>query len=79
MIRMREADPAPVRNAGEGPRSQPAFREIAREEFWFVAKAFFAPVYGTYLVWRQLLRLREKTDRKALGLAAPEPPSQPAE
>jgi hypothetical protein len=60
-------------------RSQPAFREIAREEFWIVAKAFFAPVYGTYLVWRQLLRLTQKLDRKALGIVAPQPPSQPAE
>jgi hypothetical protein len=51
---------------------------MAREEFWFVAKGFFAPVYGTYLVWKQLLRLREKADRKALG-EVPHPPSQPAE
>ena len=60
-------------------RSQPTFREIAREEFWIVAKAFFAPVYGTYLVWRHLLRLTRKVDRKALGLAEPQPPTQPAE
>lgn len=76
---MRETDPTSVRKPPEGSRSQPAFREMAREEFWFVAKAFFAPVYGTYLVWRQLLRLKEKVDRKALGIATPRPPSQPAE
>ena len=76
---MRETDPTPVRKPRGPTRSQPGFREIAREEFWIVAKAFFAPVYGTYLVWRQLLRLKEKVDRKALGVAAPHPPSQPAE
>jgi hypothetical protein len=74
---MREPDPIP---AGR-PRvpTQPTFRQMAREEFWFVAKAFFAPVYGTYLVWRQLLQATEKVDRKTLGVAPPEPPSQPAE
>lgn len=76
---MRETDPTPARIPREASRSQPAFREIAREEFWFVAKAFFAPVYGTYLVWKQLVRLKERVDRKALGVAAPQPPSQPAE
>ena len=77
---MHEMDPAAVRKPPEPSRSQPTFREIAREEFWFVAKGFFAPVYGTYLVWRQLLRQKEKADRKALGIPAPQrPPSQPAE
>lgn len=76
---MRETDSASVKKPGEGSPSQPAFREMAREEFWFVANAFFAPIYGTYLVWRQLLRLKEKVDRKALGIATPQPPSQPAE
>ncbi|MFL6843771.1 MAG: hypothetical protein ACJ8ER_02685 [Allosphingosinicella sp.] len=52
---------------------------MAREEFWFVAKAFFAPVYGTWLVWKQLLQATEKVDRERLGVAPPEPPSQPAE
>ncbi|MEA3052595.1 MAG: hypothetical protein QOG72_1498 [Sphingomonadales bacterium] len=75
---MREIDPMPDEPRGPLP-PQPAFREIAREEFWIVAKAFFAPVYGTYLVWKQLLSLTQKVDRKALGLAAPQPPSQPAE
>ena len=77
---MRETGPSPVRKPPEPSRPQPTFREIAREEFWFVAKGFFAPVYGTYLVWRQLLRQKEKADRKALGIPAPrQPPSQPAE
>jgi hypothetical protein len=57
----------------------PTFREMAREEFWIVAKSFFAPIYGTYLVWRRLLRLTKKVDRQALAAAAPEPPLQPAE
>ncbi|HET9640149.1 MAG TPA: hypothetical protein VFP12_13180 [Allosphingosinicella sp.] len=52
------------------------FREIAREEFWFVAKGFFAPVYGTYLVWRQLLRQTDKADRKALGIPEPKQPAE---
>lgn len=68
----------PVGKPLEPAACQPTFREMAREEFWFVAKGFFAPVYGTYLVWKQLLRLREKADRKALG-EVPHPPSQPAE
>jgi len=76
---MRETDPGPVGKQGEPSRSPPTFREMAREEFWIVAKAFFAPIYGTYLVWRQLLRLKEKMDREALDVAAPQPPSQPAE
>ena len=76
---MREPDPGSVGKPPEPAPSQPGFREMAREEFWIVAKAFFAPVYGTYLVWRQLSRLTDKVDRKALGATAPEPPSQPAE
>jgi hypothetical protein len=52
---------------------------MAREEFWIVAKSFFAPVYGTYLVWRRLLRLTQKVDRKALTVTAQPRPLQPAE
>lgn len=76
---MRESDPMRKGKPRELSPAQPGFREIAREEFWFVAKAFFAPVYGTYLVWKQLLRQTEKVDRKAPGIAAPQVPSQPAE
>ena len=77
---MRETNPAPASKPQEPTRPEPRLREIARKEFWIVAKAFFAPVYGTYLVWRQLLRQTEKVDRKALGVPAPpQPPSQPAE
>ena len=76
---MRETEPMPEGTPREPLRSRPTFREIAREEFWIVAKAFFAPVYGTWLVWRQLLQQKEKADRKALGIPAPQPPSQPAE
>lgn len=76
---MRETDPMRKGKPGDLSPAQPTFGEIAREEFWFVAKAYFAPVYGTYLVWKQLLRLKEKVDRKALGIAAPQAPSQPAE
>ena len=59
--------------------SRPTFREIATEEFWIVAKSFFAPIYGTYLVWRRLLTLTKKVDREALMPVDPEPPLQPAE
>lgn len=76
---MRETEPMRKEKPRDLSPAQPTFREIAREEFWFVAKAYFAPVYGTYLVWKQLLRLKENVDRKALGVAAPPAPSQPAE
>ncbi|MBV8686124.1 MAG: hypothetical protein JOZ90_02935 [Alphaproteobacteria bacterium] len=51
------------------------FRDIAREEFWIVARSFFAPVYGTLLVWRRLARLTRRVDRPAAGGR----PLQPAE
>jgi len=77
---MSDKDPTPAKTPREPSQFQPTFREIAREEFWFVAKGFFAPVYGTYLVWRQLLRQTDRADSKALGVPAPQrPPSQPAE
>lgn len=69
-------DSTPAKTPREPSRSQPMFREIAREEFWFVAKGFFAPVYGTYLVWRQLLRQTDKADRKALGIPEPKQPAE---
>ena len=72
-------DPMLVEKPEVPSRYQSTFRQMAREEIWIVAKAFFAPVYGTYLVWRHLLRLTEKADRKAFGIDARKPPSQPAE
>ena len=42
-------------------------REVARQEFWIVAKAFFAPVYGTLLVLRHLLKLTRQVDCQALA------------
>jgi hypothetical protein len=42
-------------------------REVAREEFWIVAKAFFAPVYGTLLVLSQLLKLTRQVDCQPLA------------
>ena len=30
--------------------------DMAKQEFWLVAKTFFAPIYGTALVLRQVLR-----------------------
>jgi hypothetical protein len=38
------------------PSGHPSFRDMAREEFWIVAKSFFAPVYGLFLVWKELSR-----------------------
>lgn len=48
------------------PSAFAGFLEIAREEFWIVAKSFFAPVYGPLLVWKRLLRLTRRVDQKAL-------------
>lgn len=66
-----------------GRPRQATFGEVAIEEFWIVAKSYFAPVYGTLLVWRRLLRLTRRVDRQALaGKVAPpaETPSlSPAE
>jgi hypothetical protein len=58
---------------------EPGFRDIAREEFWIVAKSFFAPVYGTWLVWKRLLRLTRHMDRKSAPRSPGDPPLQPAE
>ncbi|MEO7179007.1 MAG: hypothetical protein ABIW83_09195 [Allosphingosinicella sp.] len=76
---MRETDLTPASEPRGPSRTEPTFRQMAREEFWFVAKAFFAPVYGTYLVWKQLLRVTDETDRKVRGVVKPQIPSQPAE
>jgi len=77
MSELPEKDPA------EELADRPTFREIAREEFWIVAKSFFAPIYGTFIVWRELLRLTRRVDRKAfnrnLASAAEEPWPTPAE
>jgi hypothetical protein len=60
---------------------QPGLREIAREEFWIVAKSFFAPIYGTLIVWRRLLRLTREADRCAVSResVAEDPVLTPAE
>jgi hypothetical protein len=57
----------------------PGFRDIAREEFWIVARSFFAPIYGTLLVWKRLARLTRRVDRKASPRTLDHPPLQPAE
>lgn len=62
-----------------GEAREPGFRDIAREEFWIVARSFFAPVYGTLLVWKRLSRLTRQVDRKAAPRAPSDPPLQPAE
>lgn len=72
MIRLPEAD-----RSGEDRR--PTFLEMAREEFGIVARSYFAPVYGTLLVLKHLLRLTRKVDRRALARTADPAPLQPAE
>lgn len=34
----------------------PGVSRVAREEFWIVAKTFFAPIYLMILLWRRLSR-----------------------
>lgn len=46
---------------------RPTFGEIAREEFWIVAKSFFAPVYGTLLVLRHLLKVTRRVDARDIA------------
>lgn len=61
----------------------PAFAAVAREEFWIVARSYFAPIYGTLLVWRLLLRVTRRVDAKTLSRkvapAAEAPTLSPAE
>jgi hypothetical protein len=56
-----------------------SFRDIAREEFWIVARSFFAPIYGTLLVWRRLARFTRQVDRGTFRSRPSDPPLQPAE
>ena len=61
-----------------GPRRS-TFAEVAREEFWIVAKSYFAPVYGTMMVCRRLARLTRLLDGKALASGrAPSGPAEPS-
>ena len=48
----------------------PTIGQIAREEFWFVAKSYFALVYGTAFFLKRLLRAATRIDDRALGTAA---------
>jgi hypothetical protein len=57
----------------------PGVRDIAREEFWIVARSFFAPIYGTLLVWKRLSRLTRRVDRGSAERPPGDPPLQPAE
>jgi hypothetical protein len=36
--------------------TQPSFADLARQEFVIMAKAFFAPIYGTWLVISELMK-----------------------
>lgn len=46
------------------PATTQSLREVAQEEFWIVAKSFFAPVYGPIVLFRQLLQLTRAVDGK---------------
>jgi hypothetical protein len=59
--------------------SAASFRDIAREEFWIVARSFFAPIYGTLLVWRRLARFTRHVDRGTFRSRPSDLPLQPAE
>lgn len=41
----------------------PSWAEIARQEFWIVAKSFFAPIYGAALVFQHLARATQAQDQ----------------
>ncbi len=45
-------------------RREPSVGQVAREEFWIVAKTFFAPVYLMVLLWRRLSRGSRPIDGK---------------
>jgi len=61
------------------PSGRPHFRDMAREEFWIVAKAFFAPVYGLFLAWRELSESLRRVDGNTTDQADPDPAFTPAE
>lgn len=63
-----------LEDAEQHRAERPTFAQVAREEFWIVAKSYFAPVYGTLLVLRMLLRLTRRVDGKALGRKPAEAP-----
>lgn len=43
--------------------SFPSLTDIARQEFWIVAKTFLAPVFGAYLVLRFVRDLTHIVDQ----------------
>lgn len=59
---------------------RPGFREIAREEFWIVAKTFFAPIYLAYLLWSARSKSPQAQDQIQTDLVAvADPTLTPAE
>ncbi|MBO9711415.1 hypothetical protein [Sphingomonas sp.] len=52
-----------INEVGVG-RARDTIGQMARQEFWVVAKSFFAPVYGTILVLRQLMRWTNRIDER---------------
>lgn len=53
------------------------FGNVAKEEFWIVTRSFFAPIYGTVIVLKQLLKVAQQMDsghHVAAGKTAAEDP-----
>jgi hypothetical protein len=56
-----------ITKASSTQSGKPSLRQLAREEFWIVAKTFFAPIYLLLLLWR----FRSGANRKIGGSSAP--------
>ena len=56
---------------------RPTLGEVVREEFWIVAKSFFAPVYGPFVVLEHLLKKTERVDQETLRNVAEEKIKEP--
>ena len=44
---------------------QASIGDIAREEFWIVAKSYFALIYGTVYFLKRLIRIAMRVDDRA--------------
>lgn len=60
-------------------QAEPTIGQIARQEFWIVSKAYFAPIYGSLLVLRHLLRATRAMDSSTARLIDAEATAMPAE
>lgn len=60
--RTERSQPRPSAKVDEAEAEHVTLSDMARQEFWLVAKMFFAPVYGTALVLRHVLRTARLID-----------------